>query len=416
MKTTLMPALLVLSIALPLFPEDALPERDGLSINGFLQGAYQGYYVSPSTPQYLLDLYQYAPSHYANALEFLLAADAEYSNPYLAFSLKSTVDTAGDSVSLTIDELRGTVNVSNNISLGVGRIIYGWGKGYAFSAVGFVNPEKDPRTPEKRAQGIVSLDAEFLVSLPSDFFQTASASLLVIPGPIAGDNSFDIEDTDMALKLTFLIGGVDADVMGLYSSAGQHKVGADVSFNLLENLEFHGEAAYCLQTPKTAFDGPLPATLQEDSERALVGMRFLSPWNTTAVVEYFYNGAGYSTSEYGAFLAYNENILRSGNQQLIGTARRQSMPLLEKPAVMRDYINVKITQPEPFDLLYFTPSLSVLWNLDDLSLSCSASFSYAPFDNFEAVLTSRIQYGAAGSEMGSKPNPFQAELDLYFHY
>jgi hypothetical protein len=390
--------------------------KDSLSISGWFAGAYEGKFISASIPQYLLDYYTYAPSDFINSLSLGLYLYAEYNTEYLGFSLKSYTNATTDTLVFQLNELSGTVNISPNLSFSLGKIVYSWGKGYAFSAVGFVNPAKDPRAPDLPVPGLVSLETELLFSLPSDFFRTFSASFIVIPGNIAVDGSFTIADTDLALKVSFLIADIDIDLLGYYDGAGGHKAGADFAFNLFENIEVHAEGAYCASTSKTLFESVPPVTAQAESWQALFGLRYLSPWNTTVILEFYHNSAGYAPSEYAEVLAYVEGAMGSSIPAQINAARGQAMPVLARPTAMQNYLNLKIMQPEPFDLLYFTPSLSLLWNLDDLSLSGNVSFSYKPVDNLEFILTASSALGGVNTEMGSKPNPFQIdfELDLYF--
>ena len=50
-----------------------------------------------------------------------------------------------------------------------------------------------------------------------------------------------------------------------------------------------------------------------------------------------------------------------------GSAKKALSQLQQKPIVNQNYVYVKTSIKEPFGLLYFTPSLTCLGNLDDQS-------------------------------------------------
>jgi len=391
-------------------------EIDTIALHGYFTGNYTGEYVPYFAPTFLLDFYGYEEDDLINTLNLGLALNAEYNDEYMGFSCQSYTNIRQDDFSFTFYEIYGLINLSYNASFQMGQIVYNWGKGYAFNAVGFANPEKDPRLPEKLGQGILALDCQLLFSFPSDVFTTWALNFIIIPDEIAADASFDIEDTDFALKMSLLIADIDIDIMGRYSSQVQHQLGGDFAFNLFENLELHAEGSYAWDVSKVVFENNTPQASTEESWKFLIGIRYLSPWNTTVILEYFHNSAAYNASEYRDFIQYIDNTMTTGTRQQISLLRRDYMPLINKPAQMQDYLYLKLTQPEPFELLYFTPSLAALLNIDDLSLCISSSLSYKPVNNFEIIVESRFYIGEATSEMGSKAQLFQIDFKLLFYF
>jgi hypothetical protein len=74
---------------------------------------------------------------------------------------------------------------------------------------------------------------------------------------------------------------------------------------------------------------------------------------------------------------------------------------------MRDYVYLKVSWPEPFNLVDFTPSAFAIYSIDDTSVLVAVSFSYAPITNFEFVLTPTLLLGGQQTLYGSKPYQVQ---------
>jgi hypothetical protein len=69
---------------------------------------------------------------------------------------------------------------------------------------------------------------------------------------------------------------------------------------------------------------------------------------------------------------------------------------------MKDYIYAKISQPEPLDILYFTPSIFVLYNLNDNSETIGGEFNYSRFKNVNLKLKYNLLFGNVNSEYAGK--------------
>jgi len=81
---------------------------------------------------------------------------------------------------------------------------------------------------------------------------------------------------------------------------------------------------------------------------------------------------------------------------------------------MQDYLYWKISQPEPFNWLYFTPSLFTIYNLTDGSYLLSSPLSFKTFTNFELILWPTVMVGPDGTEFGGKQ--IQKKLELWLRY
>ena len=83
---------------------------------------------------------------------------------------------------------------------------------------------------------------------------------------------------------------------------------------------------------------------------------------------------------------------------------------------MRDYLYARISQKEPFDLLYFTPAITCIMNLQDSSFSLSPEVIYTGITNMEVRLKANIIQGEDASEYGEKPNDYLVELRVRYFF
>jgi len=77
---------------------------------------------------------------------------------------------------------------------------------------------------------------------------------------------------------------------------------------------------------------------------------------------------------------------------------------------MRDYLYLRISQKEPFDILYFTPSLTGIYNINDKSFSIGPELLYTGVKNLELRLRTNFLIGGSRTEYGEKRNDSLIEL------
>ena len=65
---------------------------------------------------------------------------------------------------------------------------------------------------------------------------------------------------------------------------------------------------------------------------------------------------------------------------------------------------LKISQPEPFNILYLTLSIFSLYNIADQSLMIGGEFTYKRFDNLDLKLRYNFLTGGGNTEFGEKIN------------
>jgi hypothetical protein len=304
---------------------------------------------------------------------------------------------------------------SASLAFEAGKKTQRWGKGYAWSPVAFLERPKDPEDPELAREGFVAAAGSYVRSGGGPL-QNLSFTALVVPTTSDLNADFGApEHANPAAKLTLLYRDTDIDFLWLGEGARSARYGFDVSRNFGTNLEVHAEWARILdyQQPTLA-GGSLQLAPPRDATSYLLGLRYLTERDTTWIVEYYRNGTGYTEAQAqdfyaaahaGAPLGALSPLLRSAAQA--GYAR---------PNAMQRYLYVRASQKEPFDILYLTPSLTTIVNLDDRSYSLIGELLYTGFGDFEIRLRAAANLGDRLTEFGEKPVDERVELRLRWHF
>lgn len=83
---------------------------------------------------------------------------------------------------------------------------------------------------------------------------------------------------------------------------------------------------------------------------------------------------------------------------------------------MTDYLYLRISQKEPFDILYFTPAITGIMNLQDQSCSITPEVVYTGITNLELRLKAFLLIGKENSEFCEKPNDYRIELRARYYF
>jgi hypothetical protein len=397
-------------------PEEDEEKEKGLEWSGYLDSRYFVFHTDQSSPLYQLQFFDKDDlSEYWSQYKLELYLDADYQTRDMGFHLKTYSAYYNDSdSSFDLFEAYGNVNLSLSSFIQAGKRRYNWGKGYAFNPVGYVNPFKDPENPELAQAGLLSMNFERIKSFDSEFLKTLTLTAIVIPpDEVLNKRYGEIENTDLAAKLYLLLWDMDIDVMGCYSKINPSHIGFDFATNIRENIEIHGELSHFRDVPRnTIMEGDL-VTTKENGYSYLMGLRYLNQWSTTVIGEYYHNAAGLNEAEYGDYIYFIQSGVDSSTPE---KALNYSRTYFKGTNLMRDYLYLKITQPEPFNWLYFTPSIFTIYNLNDNSFLLAVSLSYKPFTNFEVMLWPTLLIGDEGTEFGSRQFDQRCELRMRVHY
>jgi len=320
------------------------------------------------------------------------------------------------------DELYGSYKPDPGLTLDAGKIALKWGKGYAWTTVGFVERQKDPNDPDLARQGFTMLTADIIRNFDGALRTVAFTPVLL---PATSDVNHDFGSTghlNAAAKLYLLYNDTDIDFMFLSNGSRSRRYGMDFSRNLGSNLEIHGEWARIEDTQRQVTDatGKVTTLRQNAASSYLLGMRYLTDQDMTWIFEYYRNGPGFTESEMQNFYSYADatyaQYVATGNDTPLQRAANLSRSGVARPNPGRDYLYLRVSQKEPFDILYFTPSITLIANANDRSFSVTPEVLYTGFNNLELRARAFFLRGDRYTEFGERVNSSRLELQarLYF--
>ena len=304
---------------------------------------------------------------------------------------------------------------------GVGKKSYRWGKGYAWNPAGFINRPKDPNDPEEALEGYITTEVDLIKSF-SGPLQTVALTTVILPVWQGVNEDFgEINNVNLAAKLYLLYWDMDIDLILYTGDSLSTRYGLDFSRNLAPNFEIHGELSYVPGQRRVILQDDGSALVQETAALSyLLGLRYLWENDITGIIEYYHNDAGYTEEEMERFfqlISDGENqFLASGSDVLLERARDMSLRGYGKPQPGRNYLYARFTQKEPFDILYFSPGLFTIINLDDKSYSISPEMVYTGFTNWELRLRFSYLNGGKFTEYGEKMNSNKLELRVRYFF
>ena len=306
-------------------------------------------------------------------------------------------------------------------TVGLGKKAYRWGKGYAWDPVGFINRRKDPNDPEEALEGYITGEIDLIKSFAGPL-QTAALTTVILPvWDEVNDDFGEINNVNLAVKLYLLYYDTDIDLIYYSGNSRSTRYGLDFSRNLAANFEIHGELAYVPNQKRVRLLADYSVLVEEVSATSwLLGLRYQSENDLTSIIEYYHNDAGYSKEEMDHFfqlIAEGENqFIAARDDSLLSKARDLSMKGYGRPQPGRNYLYAKFSQKEPYDILYLSPGLSTIVNLDDSSFSVTPEVVYTGITNWEIRLRFSYLGGSKSSEYGEKLNRNKLEVRLRYFF
>jgi len=296
-----------------------------------------------------------------------------------------------------------------------------WGKGYAWNPVGFVQRPKDPTDPNLAREGFWMATIDYTRSIRLGPVRTVGFTSVLIPSTRTLNSDFGPKQgTSVAGKLYFLVGNTDIDLMALSAGAKSARYGADFSTAVTPALELHGELAHITAATRLVLNGDgqlVPITSSPTSY--LLGLNYLTASNTTFILEYYHDEGGFQSAEADAFYTLAHDAFAqfpsTGATSLLQKANTMSSMYM-RPNPMRDYLNFRVSHKEPFNILYFTPSLMIQTNLTDHSALVLPEVLYTGFHNIELRLRGQVNIGPSLTEFGEKQAASRIELRVRYYF
>jgi len=321
-----------------------------------------------------------------------------------------------------------TLKPSDNLSVDLGKKPNKWGKGYAWNPVSFVDRPKNPEDPEEALEGLYVLTADLVKSFDGPLKTLAFTPVFMPVMREINDDFGQRGDLNVAGKLYMLLLDTDLDFMFFTGDSKSTRYGFDFAHNILSNFEVHGELAWINDAEVLSLEPGRPLRVKhKDVLSGLVGIRYLTPTDLTVILEYYHNGPGFGREDLKSFVGLlNKALGPKPPGPGPGPGGRPPGPSFQLPSAeespfsrpnpMRDYIYFRASQKEPFDILYLTPAITTVWNLEDRSFTLIPELLYSPMTNLELRLRGAMLFGGSATEYGDKQNDFRVEFRARYFF
>jgi len=402
-------------------------EKKPYEFGGRLESRYIYHRLDDNSAPYRLNYYQDNPGADTHEWRALVELSGSYKRGILQANLLTHhefTDTYEEDEWIN-DIYEGYVSLTPtpHLTLDAGKKRILWGTGYAWNPVGFLNRPKDPDDPALNLEGRTLLGVDLIKSFTTGRLPNVGFTLLVLPviDDWANTELGDEGDLNTALKIYLLWYDTDLDFIYFDGPDQPRSFGFDFAKNLAENFEVHGELAYRQDVPHVVLDAAgMTRKTQEDQFSYLVGVRYLNALDTTFIAEYYHNGGGYDRDEVEDFFAYQEAAYNqwqmAGDAAVMQRATQITRPYYQQRNFGQDYFYLKISQKEPYDILYFNPWAAAVVNLQDFSFNLQPGMTWTPVNNLELNFRVGIPLGPANSEFGEKPDAFRSEFWARYYF
>jgi hypothetical protein len=400
-------------------------EKKPFELGGYVELKQEQFQLNRNAAFYKLGFYNLDQRDTLDRTTGALELVGKYTQGIATFNFRGHASTTRDSLATAhesrVYEAFASFKPDPGFTLDLGKKTLRWGKGYAWSPVGFVERPKDPNDPELSREGYTVAAADFIRNFDGTLQTVAFTPLLL---PVSADVNSDFgkpNHVNVAAKLYFLYRDTDIDLVYLGRGSRTPRIGMDFSRNLTSNLEIHGEWARITDFEQIVTNASGTTTTQQGSvTSSLLGLRYLTENDTTYILEYYRNGTGYTQRQMSDFYRFVDDGLSqfqaTASDVLLQRALNLSQSGYGRPNPMRDYIYAKISQKEPFDILYFTPSVTSIINPNDRSYSFTPELLYTGVTNLELRFRLYVLNGDAQTEFGEKQNLRRLELFARYYF
>jgi hypothetical protein len=400
-------------------------EKKPYHFGGYVEFRPIVFWPDTNATQYKLNYYKRDPGGNTEEYNAKLQFEGSYEKEAARLYFKTNTDYKnsyfGESEHSSFYEGYLSLKPSTSLKVDTGKRTFKWGKGYAWNPVAFIDRPKDPNDPELALEGYIAVSADYIKSFEGPL-KTISFTPVLFPVYDHINDSFGQSNKlNFAGKLYFLFYDTDIDLIAFTGGSKTTRYGLDFSRNVTTNLEVHGEFAYIRDYQKNFIDSNGNSYLSEyDARSYLLGIRYLTAIYTTYIFEYYHNATGFTEGEmknYNSFIDKGyQSYLSTGNDTLLQKAATLTTNNYGMPNPMSNYLYLRISQQEPFDILYFTPAITGIWNVDDKSMTISPEVLYTRFTNWEMRLKAMVLIGAKYSEFGEKQNDYRLEFRVGHYF
>jgi hypothetical protein len=400
-------------------------EKKPWQIGGYVESRPVLFGLDADAALHKLRFYDHSKENVREEYNFTALLDGSYSKDDREFRGVLNTDLKksylGWSEETTLYEGYMSSRWSSTFNFNIGKRTLKWGKGYAWNPVAFLDRPKNPDDPELAREGFVVMSSDFIRSLDGPLKTFSFTPILMPVYEHVNDDFGKSNRLNFAAKLYFLFYDTDIDLICLASGSKTNQYGMDFSRNIVSNFEVHGELAFVNDLQKQSINSNEALFSDEyDATSYLIGLRYLTKSDTTYILEYFHDATGFAEREMRDYFSFIDRgydaYLDSGDDSILKRASKIAGGSYNRRNPMRDYLYLRASRKEPFDILYFTPSLTGIFNTSDESFSIGPEFLYTGIKNLELRLKTTFLVGNSETEFGEKQNDCRAELRIRYHF
>jgi hypothetical protein len=394
-------------------------EKKSFELNGYLQLKQEHFALNRDGAFYRLAYLGQPQPEYLDRTTGTLQLAGKLRQGIGTFDFRTNSDLQRDQLAHDRDnsifEAAYSIRPSPGFTAEAGKRALKWGKGYAWNPIGFVERPKDANDPQLAREGFVMADADW-ISSPSGDLQTIAFTPVLLPVAENLNGDFGASGhLNPAAKLYLLYRDTDIDIAWQGQGSRPARYGADFSRNLVSNFEIHGEWARILKFPRPVTDASGQVTMDtRDATSWLAGLRYLTADETTYIAEYYRNGTGYSTAETDQFYQLVDTAFATGNSALAQKALSLSQGSYGRPNPGEEYVYFRAQQKDALGIVYFSPAITAMMNLQDRSYQVTPELQYTGITNLELRARLFLLHGGASTDFGEKLN--SRKLEFYARY
>jgi hypothetical protein len=393
-------------------------ERPPYEFSGYLQGSVEHLRLDPDSALYALSFPQDDPESFER-YRGLAELSALYRLEKTTFNARIQTEAADDIFAsrsdLNVHEAYAETRPHDRLRLEAGKRTLRWGTGYAWSPIAFLERPKDPTDPELSREGFILASAEYVRSFAEGPLRSVSFSPVIVP--VTDDMNGDFgerETVNLAARLYMLYRDTDIHLTARSDGSRPGALGIGLSRNPAPHMEIHGELAWFDgRTHRVLTDTGLEAA-RTGSVDLLLGMRYLTRADTTWILEYYRNGAGYTRDEMARFFDRARDAMEDPALRPEALAARREG--YGAPQVMRDYLYLRVRKNEPWDALYWSIGATAIVNLQDGSATTLPEVMYTGIRNTELRGRLALLSGGRDTEFGERLNDWRLELRARYFF
>ena len=233
-------------------------EKKPYGIGGYLEFRPNFLWLDDDAAFYTLKFHDRSRRRWLDEYNFRLLLDADYEKGMARFFLRTVADVKESDLESDADtkifEGYASLKPFPFSSIDLGKKTFGWGKGYAWNPVDFVDRPQDPHDPDLPLEGFVVASADYIKSFEGPLQVLTLTPVLIPVYENINEDFGKTENVNFAGKVYMLFYDTDIDFMFLTGGSKPSRFGMDFSRNITTNFEIHGEFAFISNFKKRYID------------------------------------------------------------------------------------------------------------------------------------------------------------------